>query len=57
MNKCIFAFVISHLKKAIFKLECVNKLVPNTVDEKVINELKTTLIIQKNNLEEMKNNG
>jgi hypothetical protein len=49
-------FAINNLKKAIFKLECANKLVNDIVDQNIINELKATLIIQKNRLEEIKNN-
>lgn len=53
MNKCIFAFVISHLKKAIYNLECANKLNPNTIDVALISELKSQLILLKNELEKV----
>jgi hypothetical protein len=43
MNKCILAFIISHLKWAIYNLECVNKLEENTVDSATITELKILL--------------
>ena len=43
MNKCVQAFIISHLKKAIYNLECVNKLEKNTVDVASIIELKLLL--------------
>ena len=44
LNKCELAFLLSHLKKAIYNLECANKLVPNSIDEKLIEELKCILI-------------
>ena len=43
MNKCVQAFIISHLKWAIYNLECVNKLEENTVDVATIIELKLLL--------------
>jgi hypothetical protein len=46
-------FAINNLKKAIFKLECVNKLNPNTVDVAIINELKSQLILLKNEREKV----
>ena len=45
MNKFIFALIKSNIKKAIWDLECVNKLRPNTVDEELINKIKLTLSI------------
>lgn len=50
-DKFILSFVISHLKKAIYELECTNKLKPNTIDTALINELKTQLILIKNERE------
>lgn len=45
MNKVEFAFLKSHIKKAIWDLECANKLKPGIIDEKLIVELKETLIL------------
>lgn len=36
-------FIISHLKKAIYNLECANNLKPNTINIALINELKNVL--------------
>lgn len=43
MNKVELKFLISYIKKAIFNLECANRLKANSVDSKVIDELKLTL--------------
>ena len=53
MNKFTFCFVISHLKRAIYELEVANKLNPNTVDVAIINELKSQLILLKNEREKV----
>lgn len=45
MNKFIFALIKSNIKKAIWDLECVNKLRPNTVDDGLINKIKETLSV------------
>ena len=44
MNKYTLMFAISHLKKAIWDLECANKLVQNAIDQKLIEDLKSQLI-------------
>ena len=44
MNKIEFAFLKSHIKKAIWYLECANKLKPNCIDENLILELKIILV-------------
>ena len=46
MNKFVFAFLKSHLKKAIYELKVANKIEPNVVDEKLIKELELVLIDQ-----------
>ena len=38
-------FTISHIKKAIWELSCINRLKPNTIDSKIIEELKLTLMM------------
>jgi hypothetical protein len=43
MNKAVLSFVISHLDKAIWNLECANKLDPGSVPEDVIENLRSTL--------------
>lgn len=45
MNKCIAVFIKKYIKKAIYNLECANKIDANCkpVDEKIIDELKTLL--------------
>ena len=43
MNKVELKFLISHIKKAIFNLECANKFKANSVDSKTIEELKLIL--------------
>lgn len=43
MNKCVLAFLKSHIKKAIFELETANRLCPNLIDEATIVELKIIL--------------
>ena len=43
MNKVELRFLISHIKKAIFNLECANKFKEGSVDTKVIEELKLVL--------------
>ena len=50
-EKVLIAFVISHLKKAIYELECTNKLKPNTINADLISELKTQIILIKNECE------
>lgn len=42
-DKIINSFIISHLKKAIWNLECANNLKPNTIDIVTIIELKNIL--------------
>jgi hypothetical protein len=44
-------FVISDVKRAIWYLECANKLRPNTIDETTIIELKLALADLKEKLE------
>ena len=46
MNKIQLAFVKSHIKKAIYNLECANKIVEDSVvvDKKLIEELKLFLL-------------
>ena len=46
-------FVISNVKKAIWNLECANRLRPNTVDKATIVELKLVLA----DLKEQKESG
>lgn len=48
MDKCIVAFLKSHIKKAIFELETANKLVPDSVDSDLILKLKSKLLELKN---------
>lgn len=43
MNKIQLAFLKSHIKWAIYELECANKMKPNTVDVAIIIELKILL--------------
>jgi hypothetical protein len=43
MNKIQLAFLKSHIKWAIYELECANKMKPNTVDVELIIELKLLL--------------
>ena len=43
MNKFEFAFLKSHIKKAIWNLECANKLKPGKVNKELIVELKVIL--------------
>lgn len=45
MNKVKFAFLKSHLKKAIYELQVANKLKPNTVDKELIKQLQNTLTL------------
>lgn len=45
MNKCELAFLLSHLKKAIYNLERAKDFDDDVVSEEVINNLKETLII------------
>jgi hypothetical protein len=47
MNKVESAFLKSNIKKAIWYLECANKISPGSVDEKIIEELKMTLLLIK----------
>jgi hypothetical protein len=49
-------FLISHLKKAIWNLECANKLHSNTIDENIIEELKTLLLVLKVKIESEEKN-
>lgn len=44
MNKVEFAFLKSHIKKAIYELEVANKLKPDCIDSKLIDELKLKLV-------------
>lgn len=46
MNKVEFTFVKSHLKKAIYNLECANKLSSDgvVIDSEIIEELKILLL-------------
>ena len=44
MNKVEAAFLKSHIKKAIWYLECANKLKSNCIDSKLIDELKFKLL-------------
>ena len=43
MNKIEFAFLKSHIKKAIYELETANKMKPNTIDTDTILYLKVIL--------------
>lgn len=43
MNKIELCFLKSHIKWAIFELECANKIKPNTVDIELIIQLKLLL--------------
>ena len=43
MNKAILSFVISHLDKALWNLECANKLDPGVVPDEIITSIKETL--------------
>lgn len=43
MDKFTLSFAISHLDKAIWNLECANKLDPGSVPKEVIENLRTTL--------------
>ena len=47
MNKCELAFLLSHLKKAIYNLERVKALDEEAVSQEVIDELKNTLTLYK----------
>lgn len=51
-NKFELCFVLSHLKRAIWNLECANKLKEGTIDQKVIDDLKTEVILLKNQEDE-----
>jgi hypothetical protein len=57
MNETILKFIISHLKKAIYNLECAKKLSQEELFEQdVLKELKLTLIELQIKLQEKKNN-
>ena len=43
MNKIEFAFLKSHIKKAIYELETANKMKSNCIDINLIIELKVLL--------------
>jgi hypothetical protein len=43
LNKIQLAFLKSHIKWAIYELECANKMKPNCVDVNLIIELKVVL--------------
>ena len=43
MNKIELCFLKSHIKWAIFELECANKIKPNCVDVELIIQLKLLL--------------
>lgn len=45
MNKYNLAFLLSHLKKAIYNLERAKELDDDAVSEEIISNLKETLII------------
>ena len=45
MHKCEFAFLLSHLKKAIYNLERARALDEEAVDKDIIDNLKQTLIL------------
>lgn len=49
-------FIISHIKKAIWNLECANKLQSDTINIALINELKLKLIELKNEREKVSEN-
>lgn len=44
MSKFENYFIISHIKKAIWNLECANKLQPGIIPEKTIEDLKLKLL-------------
>lgn len=43
MNKIELCFLKSHIKWAIYELECANKMKPNCIDVYIIIELKNKL--------------
>ena len=55
MNKVLTKFVVSHIKKAIYEIECANKLAPGTVGDETIQELKLCLLENQIQLEGEKN--
>lgn len=52
MNKCEFAFMVSHLKKAIYNLERAKAYDDKIVKDEVIEELKENLLLWKIKFEE-----
>ena len=57
MDKVVSKFVISNLKKAIYNLECANKLAPGCVDDEILEELNFILLEVRLNLREEKDNA
>ena len=49
MNRVEFAFLKSHLKKAVYELETANRLKPGCIDEATIIEIKIKLQELENN--------
>ena len=47
MNKCELAFLLSHLKKAIYNLERARALDEESVSQEIIKEIKNTLTLYK----------
>lgn len=56
MNKCELAFLLSHLKKAIYNLERVKAYGNDIVDDSIINNLKETLLYYQIKQKEIQNN-
>ena len=40
MNKAVTAFVIQHLDKALWNLECANKLAPGSIPEEMLSHIR-----------------
>ena len=45
MNKIESKFIKSNIKKAIWNLECANRIIEGTIDKEIIEELKTQLLL------------
>ena len=43
MNKAVLSFVINHLDKAIWNLECANKLDPGIIPKETIASIKEAI--------------
>lgn len=55
MNKCEIAFLLSHMKKAIYNLERAKAFDDNAVSQETINQLKENVIYYQIKLKENEN--